>query len=762
MQREYAEAGSVLRLYDSDGAEKRFTITETKGEGGSSLVYCAKTRDGFKSVIKEFFPVLSLDYSFSRRDGELYIEKSISVTEEYLLKAHRFVSSASVMNRLAFSEETAEETLAAKLFSNQNGIPYIVTEWNPKCVSCYEDVKTESLNEISTVCLHLAEIISSYHNMGLVHLDIKPSNILWSKKYHYIKLFDFDTMDIAENTVKSHEHHGTDGYDAPEVADRGAVNTKADVYSIGAILFERIMGRNVNSLVGDRVSFGYEKDLPARPLMANESPEAAALVKKILRGTICAAPGRRMRNDSLTELLRQLCTLTRSGDEQAAHTDNAAGRKRSARITAFLPTVLLAAAGVVLAAGFFGKAAADKNEPVKPTDQSAALNAEISAPEINGGTAADIMSAEPTEQAQPQPEQTSAASSSAFIDAPPESDVDSAQTEPASAASVRTTAQTAATTIAAAVSSSADNTAGQPEENYSDGFSYRITDGGIELTEYSGGGGAVVIPASIDGYRVVKLGDHLFADRRDISSLTIPEGVKELGEAALWFCTGLTELKLPQSTEILRTNSLYGLSGVNELYIPENVSEIEDLCFGWSGYEKIEVSGGNQQYSSVDGVLYSKDGSRLLFYPAYKADREFTVPDTVTDIGFFAFDRTLFLEKLNISANVSNIDSYQIFSSVREFTADSTNAFFSAYDGALFNREMTTLRFYPSGSPSTEWTLPESVKCLENYCVSAAANLRTLKITEKPQYISAQAFNDCTRLFISFNGEMIAAEEFRQ
>ena len=52
MQRKYAETGSVIKLYDSDGVARRFTITEIKGEGASCLVYGAKSSGGLKSVIK--------------------------------------------------------------------------------------------------------------------------------------------------------------------------------------------------------------------------------------------------------------------------------------------------------------------------------------------------------------------------------------------------------------------------------------------------------------------------------------------------------------------------------------------------------------------------------------------------------------------------------------------------------------------------------------------------------------------------------------
>ncbi len=773
MQRKYAETGSVLKLYDSDGAVKRFTITEIKGEGGNCLVYGAKTSGGLKSVIKEFFPLLSQDYSFTRTDGELFIEKSISVSEDFLLKEHRFVSSVSMMNRLAFSEETAEETLPAELLSNQNGIPYILTEWNPQRVLCYEEVETASLNEIAAVCLHLAEIISAYHNMGLVHLDIKPSNILWSKKYHYIKLFDFDTMDPLNNTAQAHRLRGTDGFDAPEVADHSMANTKADVYSIGAILFERVMGRTINSLAGDRVSFGYEKTLPEMPLFAGEAPEAAALVKRILRGTICAAPGKRMNIDELSRLLSQLVKLTQTEEEPALAENGRPGfifRHKAAAITLSLAAVLLLTGGVIFLVSRSGHDPVPvSGEPENIASFTSSVSSATSSPEPDSAPAA-VTSEEETEQpavseephiSAEAPETQQAVSTEPYTE--PELP---SQSTPASTAKYvpEQTAPSNTTAPSTTSSATAAEVPVQEPENEpvpSEGFSYAVYEDGIELTRYDGNGGEVVIPQSIDGYNVVKLGDALFSNREDITSIVIPEGVRELGYSVFCFCTRLSEIKLPNSLEVIRSNALYGLWGVHEVFIPENVYHIDGLTFGgWSGFDKINVSENNRWFCAEDGVLYNKSMTKLLFYPAYKADKEFTIPDTVTGLDIYAFDRPRYLEKLNIPASVSNIVTDQIFGPVKEFTLDPANKNFTLYDGALFSKDMTSLIAYPAGSPREEWTVPASVKRLECGSISLAYNLRRINILQMPEYMGAVAIIDYQDLYISYNGTLYTPQEF--
>ena len=271
----------------------------------------------------------------------------------------------------------------------------------------------------------------------------------------------------------------------------------------------------------------------------------------------------------------------------------------------------------------------------------------------------------------------------------------------------------------------------------------------------------MIIPQSIDGYNVVKLGDNLFSNREDITEFVIPEGIRELGSGVFWFCTRLSEIKLPDSLEIIRSNALYGLWGVREVFIPENVFQIDTLTFGgWSGFERIEVAESNRHFCSADGVLYNKRKTKLIFYPPYKADSEFTIPDAVIYIDTYAFDRPKYLEKLNFPADISYIDPNQIFGSVKEFTLEPSNGYYTLYDGALFSKNMDSLLAYPAGSPRSEWTVPESVKRLECGCITLARNLKTLIIQQMPEYISEVSIMDFDELYISYNNSLYTPEEF--
>ncbi|MDR1905804.1 MAG: leucine-rich repeat domain-containing protein, partial [Clostridiales bacterium] len=70
----------------------------------------------------------------------------------------------------------------------------------------------------------------------------------------------------------------------------------------------------------------------------------------------------------------------------------------------------------------------------------------------------------------------------------------------------------------------------------------------------------------------------------------------------------------------------------------------------------ITVSPYNSIYSSVSGVLYNKEKTKLILYPSCKTDSQFTIPDGVVSIGGFAFLRCMFLNKVVIPRGVTIVE----------------------------------------------------------------------------------------------------------
>ena len=93
------------------------------------------------------------------------------------------------------------------------------------------------------------------------------------------------------------------------------------------------------------------------------------------------------------------------------------------------------------------------------------------------------------------------------------------------------------------------------------------------------------------------------------------------------------------------------------IVISKDAEEILDLerDHRYMQIEEIEVEPGNKHFCSIDGVLFNIDKTELLFYPPYKINTEYTVPDSVITIEQRAFERTINLRKVTMGRNVTLI-----------------------------------------------------------------------------------------------------------
>ena len=102
---------------------------------------------------------------------------------------------------------------------------------------------------------------------------------------------------------------------------------------------------------------------------------------------------------------------------------------------------------------------------------------------------------------------------------------------------------------------------------------------------------------------------------------------------------------VPDGVQRIKRGAFLGSQGTADIVIPDSVTEIEPSAFGAVvTLTDITVSEGNTEFSSIDGVLYSKDGTVLIAYPAGRMETEFTVPEFVTAIGDHAFYGSLVMK----------------------------------------------------------------------------------------------------------------------
>ena len=321
------------------GEEHRYVIAEEIGRGGSCIVYNGFYRDriGERHLvkIKECYPYrLEIE-----RDAGENLTPDLSCKQTFLAEKQKFLEAyrknTALKTTLGLVNSTANAT---NIYEYHNTCYVVMTEIEGR------DYRSEADENLQSLFLHLrtlVRIVKKYHDCGMLHLDIKPENVLLIQETkEQMVLFDFDSM-VRKEKIQTQPNSWTfsvsDGYAAPELV-RGKCSKiceATDVYAIGAIAFYKLFGRTPNAMdsaVGAIYDFSGMKWKDAR-----YQPVLFRLMQEFFHRTLAATVRRRYA--SVDEVLEILEKLIRESDVErvflyhgfAYNTANFVGRENELR-----------------------------------------------------------------------------------------------------------------------------------------------------------------------------------------------------------------------------------------------------------------------------------------------------------------------------------------------------------------------------------------------------------------------------------------------
>ena len=108
-------------------------------------------------------------------------------------------------------------------------------------------------------------------------------------------------------------------------------------------------------------------------------------------------------------------------------------------------------------------------------------------------------------------------------------------------------------------------------------FNYTLNNGAITITGYTGPGGDVTIPATINGYPVTSIGSYAFYGINSLTSVTIPNSVTSIGSYAFEYCTSLTSVTIPNSVTGIAAQAFDSCTSLTGVYFQGNAPSLGGL-----------------------------------------------------------------------------------------------------------------------------------------------------------------------------------------
>lgn len=351
------------------------------------------------------------------------------------------------------------------------------------------------------------------------------------------------------------------------------------------------------------------------------------------------------------------------------------------------------------------------------------------------------------------------------------------------------------------------------EKTTADGLKYTVNSNSVTITQYVGTAEEVTVPKTIGGSPVTTIGDGAFSYRSALRKVTLPDSITSICMMAFFGCSALEEINidaLPALSHI-GAYAFIGAAISGDLRLPESVTNIGASAFSctnlrslhlgknvgapkvdtgkpWSRafgnvdmgsasqmlasllantnyspnaeFEKsialscpnlvrITVSPENKNYTSVGGVLFSKDMTKLYCYPSGKTSKIYMMPSTVTDF-YNAFGGL----HLNSLSNVPFVGDLDVMDNIKVPVGDDNKNWIDVgetgkWDTVILSprvKNICSTAFYNSSVKSI--FIPKSVTSIGEKAFWHCRNLVTVGFDRDSVYtqLPKQCFKDCENL----------------
>ena len=252
---------------------------------------------------------------------------------------------------------------------------------------------------------------------------------------------------------------------------------------------------------------------------------------------------------------------------------------------------------------------------------------------------------------------------------------------------------------------------------------------------------------------VTNIGSRAFSGCSSLTNINIPNSVTNIGDNAFYNSELLTKINIPNSVINIGNSAFSGCSSLTKIIIPSSVVNMDGNPFlGWNG----DLHNESKAFVYERQVLFNKDKTTLIVYRSKKTS--YIIPNSVTNIGNYAFSGCKSLTSIEIPNSVSNIGNYAFCGCDSLASIEIPNSVSNIGNYAFSGCKSLTSINIPNSVTNIEYgafsgcdsltniNIPNSVTNIEDSAFSWCKSLTNINIPDSVTNIGDHAFSDCSSL----------------
>ncbi|MDD6035306.1 MAG: leucine-rich repeat protein [Lachnospiraceae bacterium] len=257
----------------------------------------------------------------------------------------------------------------------------------------------------------------------------------------------------------------------------------------------------------------------------------------------------------------------------------------------------------------------------------------------------------------------------------------------------------------------------------------------------------IIVPAEINGKTVTIIGGNAFAYLYDLVSIVLPDTIRKIDRFAFFNCSSLIKIEIPNGVTEIEYRAFDGCNSLKSVFIPASLKKIGGYdgtnryygFYNWDclSLEEYIVSDENEVFTSIDGSLYSKDGTTLFCVPC-ATKGSFRIPETVLLVQTYAFENCSGIKEIIVTGEETSVEaSFRGCTSLERFVVEKPktdyvsvdNTDYVTIDGALIiPGRFSSLVSVPAKGIGKVYEIPEIITRIRDDAFFNCVNMEKVVI----------------------------------